>query len=115
MLLRASRSSDKRYKDIFTSTSAIFFLGTPHAGSPHAELGEILRNIIRVIGFDGAGQNLATLRPDSILLEQCREEFYLLYKKGTFEVYTFQEAKALKGTSFGPFRDKVLMFSLCMH
>jgi hypothetical protein len=114
MLLRASRSSDKRYKDIFTSTCAILFLGTPHAGSPHAELGEILRNIIRAIGFDGAGQNLVALRPDSTLLEQCREEFYLLYKKASFEVYTFQEAKGLKGTSFSPFKDKVLVFSLCM-
>ena len=111
MLLRASRSSDKRYMDIFTSTSAILFLGTPHAGSPHAELGEILRNITRAIGFDSAGQNLVALRPDSSLLEQCREDFYLLYKTGAFEVYTFQEAKGLTGTSFGPFRDKVLASS----
>jgi hypothetical protein len=118
MLLRASRSSDKRYEDIFKSTSAVFFLGTPHAGSPHAELGEVLRRIIRAVGFDSAGQNLAALRPDSTLLEQCREEFYLLYKKGAFEVYTFQEARSLKGASFGPFKDKVLVFSLsvpCCH
>jgi hypothetical protein len=109
MLLRASRSNDKSYEDIFKSTSAVFFLGTPHTGSPHAELGETLRKIIRVMGFDSAGQNLLTLRPDSILLDQCREEFHLLYKRGSFEVYTFQEARGMTGIGFAMFNDKVLV------
>lgn len=107
MLLRASRSDDKSYKDIFKSTHAVFFLGTPHGGSPYAELGEFLKRIVGAVGFDGAGQNLGTLKPDSALLEHCREEFHLLYKRQKFEVYTFQEARGLKGIGFASLNDKV--------
>ena len=113
MLLRASRSNEKNYKDIFKSTCAVFFLGTPHAGSPHAELGETLRRVVAVMGFDTAPQNLTALRPNSAVLEQCREEFHLLYMQGGFDVYTFQEARGIKGIGFAQFHHKVLVSPQC--
>jgi hypothetical protein len=113
MLLRASRSDDKSYEDIFKSTCAVFFLGTPHSGSPHAQLGETMRRVVQAVGFDTAHQNLAVLRPDSALLEQCREEFHILYKRGGFEVYTFQEAQGMKGIGFAQFNYKVPVFLQC--
>jgi hypothetical protein len=64
------------------------------------------------MGFDSARQNLDALRVDSALLEQCREGFHLLYKKGGFEVYTFQEARGLKGVGFASFNDKVSALAL---
>jgi hypothetical protein len=114
MLLRASRSDYKSYKDILKLTHAVFFLGTPHAGSPHAELGEFLKRIVGAVGFDSAGQNLGALKPDSALLEHCREEFHLLYKRGNFEVYTFQEARGLKGIGFASLNDKVWVLFQCL-
>lgn len=107
MLLRASRSDDKSYQDVFMSTNAIFFFGTPHAGSQFADLGDTLRRIVGAIGFDTADQNLLTLKPDSVMLEQCREEFHILYNRARFEVYTFQEAHGMKGIGFASLNDKV--------
>jgi hypothetical protein len=113
MLLRASRSDDKSYEDIFKSTCAVFFLGTPHSGSPHAQLGETIRRVVQAVGFDTAHQNLALLGPDNALLEQCREEFHILYKRGGFEVYTFQEARGMKGIGFAQLNYKVPVFLQC--
>jgi protein SERAC1 len=107
MLLRASRSDDNGYRDLFTYTNAILFLGTPHAGSQFADVGDTLRRIVTAVGFDTASQNLSTLKPDSALLDQCREDFHMLYKRGRFEVYTFQEAYGMKGVGFAGLNDKV--------
>jgi len=110
MLLDASRSGDEQYKDIFKSTKAVFFLGTPHVGSRFAELGDFFRAIVEATGFDTANQNLNALKPDNALLYQCRRDFFTLFNGGSFKVYTFQEARGLKGIGFARLNDKVCLY-----
>ncbi|KAL2071242.1 hypothetical protein VTL71DRAFT_12477 [Oculimacula yallundae] len=81
--------------DIFQSTEAVFFLGTPHRGSGKAGIGEIARRIASASGLDTADQNLRALRVNSIELEMIHESFVQLYeqKDRHFQIITFQETK----------------------
>ncbi|KAI9055794.1 hypothetical protein LZ554_000735 [Drepanopeziza brunnea f. sp. 'monogermtubi'] len=88
-------ANDDTLRDVYTSTAAVFFLGTPHRGSPKAALGEIARRIVFLSGVDTSDQNLRALRVDSAELEVVHESFVRLYelKDRRFQVVTFQEAK----------------------
>jgi hypothetical protein len=108
LLLRASRSKTENYQQVFRAAKAVLFLGTPHSGSQFAQMGETLTAIARAAGFDTANQNLMALKPDSALLEGCREDFHALYSEGSFEMITFQEAKGMKGIGLAKLNDKVL-------
>ncbi|KAF8850232.1 hypothetical protein BDZ45DRAFT_603143, partial [Acephala macrosclerotiorum] len=65
--------------DIFTSTAAIFFLGTPHKGSSTAELGETIRRIVSVSGIDTTDQNIRALQINGGELRRIHEQFMKLY------------------------------------
>jgi hypothetical protein len=97
MLVQASFDDIKGSRDLFESTKAVLFLGTPHAGSPFAGMGDTLRGIVKAVGFSTANQNLRDLNPDSAMLEQCRVNFQTLHRRGGFEVYTFQEELGMTG------------------
>ncbi|RDW57688.1 hypothetical protein BP5796_12489 [Coleophoma crateriformis] len=108
-LLFADRSDDSERREILLSTRALFFFGTPHSGSLFSKPGESLRNFVKAIGFDTAGQNLQVLQPDSALLEQNRDDFFRLYTRAkSFEICTFQEQRGMKGISIGGLNDKVV-------
>ncbi|CZS88147.1 uncharacterized protein RCO7_01113 [Rhynchosporium graminicola] len=81
--------------EIFDSTAAVLFLGTPHRGSGKANIGEIARKIASASGIDTADQNVRALRVNSIELEMIHESFVQLYeqKDRRFEIITFQETK----------------------
>jgi hypothetical protein len=66
------------------------FLGTPHRGSNHASLVEIIRHIVCVVGFDMWGQIIQALQPDGDIIELAHEEFCELRHEGDFVVQTFQ-------------------------
>lgn len=81
--------------EIFKSTKAVFFLGTPHRGSGKASIGEMARRIASASGLDTFDQNLRALQVNSIELEMIHESFVRLYEQNDchFQVITFQETK----------------------
>jgi hypothetical protein len=88
--------------DIYTSTEAILFLGTPHRGSSHADTVEILRRILSASGFDAPDQNIRALQINGAELERIHGYFMKLYERQDrhpFKLVTFQESKGLAGTS----------------
>ena len=84
-------------KDVYRSSSAIMFLGTPHRGSGHASLGDTIRRIVSAVGFDTHDQILQALQPGSEILELAREEFYDIWRERGFAVRTFQESQGIAG------------------
>ena len=104
-------------KDVYNSLSAIMFLGTPHRGSGHTSLGETIRRIVSVVGFDTHDQILQDLRPESKILELVREEFCDIWRERGFTVRTFQESQGIAGVRglngkvlLNPFRDSCVKF-----
>ena len=73
------------------------FLGTPHRGSDHASLGDTIRRIVSVVGFDTHDQILQALQPGSEILELVREEFCEIWRERGFIVRTFQESHGVAG------------------
>lgn len=88
--------------DVYTSTRAVLFLGTPHWGSAKAETGEIFRKIASASGFSTNERNIRTLNIDSSELEGIHERFMKLRQedRSRFKVSTFQEAKGMTGVGF---------------
>jgi hypothetical protein len=81
--------------DIYQSTRAIIFLGTPHRGASIAEWGEIVRRIVTSLGFNTNDQLLRGLQPDSEPLEDLRIEFGKMLNEKKWRVYSFQETKGI--------------------
>ena len=110
MLLDASDSDSARSLKIYESTKAILFLGTPHQGSQLASIGDIIRQIASVAGFDTSKQNLRTLEIDDGSLNHCHTRFVKLIRKNStgIEIIVFQEAKGMTGTSFFGLNKKVI-------
>lgn len=109
VLRRASTDVEPTLLDIYTSTKAILFLGTPHRGSGKAEIAEVVRKIVSVSGFDTTDQNIRALRVNSTELELIHELFMEVYdrKDRHFKVLTFQEAKGVAGISYLKLNERV--------
>jgi ankyrin repeat domain-containing protein 50 len=109
VLCRAAGAQESTILDIFTSTEAVLFLGTPHRGSSKAETAEMIRRIASASGFSTSDRNLRALYIDSTELEGIHERFMMLRKQNQwhFEIRTFQEAKGLTGIGFLGLSDKV--------
>lgn len=109
VLRRASEEQDQTLHDVFTSTRAVLFLGTPHRGSSMAETGELLRRLVSASGLSTSDRNLRALNINSSELEIIHEGFMKLYMRSPrpFEVSTFQEARGLAGTSYLGLGEKV--------
>ena len=95
------------------------FLGTPHRGSGHASLGDTIRRIVSVVGFDTHDQILQALQPGSEILELGREEFCEIWRERGFKVRTFQESQGIAGVRglngkvcFKPFQRQLRQISL---
>jgi len=109
VLRRAENEQDQALFDIFTSTRAILFLGTPHRGSSMAETGEMLRRLAGASGFSTSDSNIRALHVDSSELEIIHGSFMKLYARNPrpFEVSTFQEAQGLTRVSYLGLGEKV--------
>jgi hypothetical protein len=72
-------------------------------------MGETVRRIASIAGFDTASQNIQALEVDSALLENCDERFQKLCDrlKRHYEVHTFQEAQGMSGTQILGLNEKV--------
>ena len=94
---------------IHQSTTAIFFLGTPHRGGSYVNLGLTAKKILACSGFDASDRLLRDLKFDSSTAKLLSEEFSKILDEDRPHVYTFQEAMGLSG--FGPLSGKVLRCS----
>lgn len=116
MALHANESTLERDQQLNNSIRGILFLGTPHQGSPMADLGETMTRIVSVLGFDVAQQNLKTLKVDCDSLRECQRRFSLLLKRrGEIDICIFQEAKGVKGISYIGLNDKVVNFKYMIY
>ncbi|PMD21888.1 hypothetical protein NA56DRAFT_645131 [Hyaloscypha hepaticicola] len=110
VLRRADNEQDQALFDVFTSTRAILFLGTPHRGSSMAETGEMVRRLAGVSGFSTSDGNIRALHINSSELEVIHEGFMKLYQRNPrpFEVSTFKEAQGLSRVSYLGLGEKVV-------
>lgn len=82
-------------QNVYKSTKALFFLGTPHTGSDWAVWGEIASGLASVI-FDTNSRELKHLKDHGEALMQLEINFEHLIGERTFSIYTFNEAKGYK-------------------
>jgi hypothetical protein len=102
-LVKSRNPSDPHLKDVFRSTRAIAFLGTPHRG---AELAQPAGLVARLIGFIKQTNTdvLGALRIDSEVLDRIRSEFHTMMaapskeKPHPIEIACFYEELAPKGS-----------------
>lgn len=99
---RAAADDDPALLDIFKSTEAILFLGTPHRGSNKAGIAEVARKIVSISGFDNSDVNIRALQINSTEFELLHELFMTLYgrRETNLKVFTFREAKGVVGISY---------------
>ncbi|CZR51417.1 uncharacterized protein PAC_01293 [Phialocephala subalpina] len=74
----AAYNSHKRHPtlgEIYASTIGVIFLGTPHRGSSKENLGEVVANVAKLSFRQPNKQLLATLKTDSHILENQRDQF----------------------------------------
>ena len=97
--------------DIYSSTHAIIFFGTPHRGSDLASWGLLLSTIAEAVQIDTNDTILRDLDPasGSSKLEEMRLDFDDILRDGhrsrELRVYSFQEEEGM--TSIKPFGGKV--------
>ncbi|KUJ09878.1 ankyrin [Mollisia scopiformis] len=110
VIRRAAADTESTVLDIYTSTEAVIFLGTPHRGSSKAGIAEVVRKIVSVSGFDTTDKNIRALQVNSTELELIHELFMKLYeqKERQFKVLTFQEAKGVSGISYLKLNERVV-------
>ncbi|KAL3417553.1 ankyrin repeat protein [Phlyctema vagabunda] len=110
VIRRAAADSESTLRDVYTSTLAILFLGTPHRGSSKAGIAEVVRRIVSVSGFNTTDQNIRALQVNSTELELIHELFMKLYeqKDRHFQVLTFQEAKGVVGIGYLKLNERVV-------
>ena len=100
MLFEAERSEGiPQRRNVYLSTKALFFLGTPHRGSTWAGWGEIARGVAHIV-FDTNPSIIKQLMVDAESLVQLEENFGLLVFRRTFWIYTFTEAQGFKPFPF---------------
>ncbi|KAH0551763.1 hypothetical protein GP486_007019, partial [Trichoglossum hirsutum] len=107
VLRRSEADPDPKINKIFTSTTGIFFFGTPHRGSKEwASFAEGVAGVAgRLFGVDTNNQVIHALLPSGPELELCRESFTTQWVKrgNSIVVRTFQESKGVTGVRWGEF------------
>ena len=79
-------------RQIYESTRAIIFFGTPHGGAdPRGLLQHIVEKVLRVTGFSVNDQIVDALLPSSERLKELRHTFTPMARHKNWLVYSFQE------------------------
>lgn len=93
--LRRSHSFESHHnhlRQIYESTAAILFFGTPHGGAdPRGLLEHIAEKVVKVAGFTVNEQIVNTLLPTSERLRELRDEFAPMARQNNWIIYSFQE------------------------
>ena len=92
-------AEDQGLRDVYQSTYAIVFFGTPHRGSSYANLGVLARDIAVAAGFDARDVLVRSLKPDAEMLTVLRKEFARMLHAEAFKIHSFQEGQGLTGFS----------------
>jgi surfactin synthase thioesterase subunit len=78
--------------EIYKSTVAILFFGTPHSGAdPRSFIHHIAGKVIRASGFAVNKEIVNTLLPNSDRLRELRDEFSPMVRQKKWIIYSFQE------------------------
>ncbi|CAO2650032.1 Nn.00g013240.m01.CDS01 [Neocucurbitaria sp. VM-36] len=102
-----SSSANEDLQDIFKSTNAILFFGTPHRGSLWTNTGLIISRFASAVGFSVSNNDLETLKPNNAMLEILRDDFTKrLDDSKDLQVTSFQETLGFKGVN--GFDDKIV-------
>lgn len=102
-------------RDIYQSTYAIVFFGTPHRGSSYANLGVLARDIVVAAGFDARDVLVRSLKPDTEMLTVLRKEFARMLYDKAFKIHSFQEGQGLTGFSVASRKVRQLMHLLLVR
>jgi hypothetical protein len=92
----------RKREDIYKSTRAIYFLGTPHQGSDMAAYGGFAKLMTSALGFSTRGTNLRDLKQRGEVFSRIHNHFMEAWQESCphFELRTFEEAKGLTGFAF---------------
>lgn len=93
--LRRSHSFESHHnhlRQVYESTAAIMFFGTPHGGADPRGLRELIaEKVVRAAGFTVNEQIVNTLLPTSERLRELRDEFAPMARQNNWIIYSFQE------------------------
>ena len=93
--LRRSHSFECHHnhlRQVYESTAAIMFFGTPHGGAdPRGLLQHIAEKVVRAAGLTVNEQIVSTLLPTSERLRELRDEFTPMAWQKNWIIYSFQE------------------------
>lgn len=79
-------------RQIYNSTAAIMFFGTPHGGAdPRGLLQHVAEKVFRAVGFTVNEQIVNALIPTSERLRELRDEFAPMARQKNWIIYSFQE------------------------
>ncbi|KAH8762740.1 hypothetical protein F5882DRAFT_477025 [Hyaloscypha sp. PMI_1271] len=84
LIKSAAYNSHRRHPtlgEIYASTIGVIFLGTPHRGSSKGNLGEVVANVAKLSFRQPNKQLLQTLKSDSHILENQRDQFTTISSK----------------------------------
>jgi len=82
---------------IYESTTAIVFFGTPHGGAnPRGLLELIAENVVKVLGGRVNKHIVNTLLPTSERLRELRDWFAPMARENKWIIYSFQEQYGVK-------------------
>jgi len=85
-------SHHNHLRQIYESTAAIMFFGTPHGGAdPRGLLELIAEKVVRAAGFAVNERIVNTLLPTSERLKELRDEFAPMARRNNWIIYSFQE------------------------
>lgn len=82
---------------IYASTAAIIFFGTPHGGADPRGLRElIIEKLVRAAGFSANEQIVNALMPNSERLRELRDAFLPMARQKEWLIYSFQEQQGVQ-------------------
>lgn len=80
------------FHEIYQSTVAVVFFGTPHSGAdPRSLIHHIAEKVIQAAGFSVNKHIVDTLLPTSERLRELRDEFSPMAHQKGWIIYSFQE------------------------
>ena len=90
-------SHHKHLRQVYESTAAIVFFGTPHGGAdPRGFVELVAEKVVRAAGFTVNEQVVNTLLPTSERLRELRDEFAPMARQNRWIIYSFQEQYGVK-------------------
>jgi hypothetical protein len=95
--LNQSRLTATHLSEIVPATFGICFLGTPHRGSPAADLGETIHRITKLLGKSPNLQILQALKYDAETLDRVQTTFKQTLHACNIRIRSFREAEKTHG------------------